>query len=139
VAAKKKVWLTWMPHSDDAEAEVSAAGAALQKVGLAVGGALWNRDIAQHGWTELAGTLSDAEGADVWIVAGNREDLEAPKNRYALSLVTAMVREQRGKTLPTWIRSSASTPRRRPTGRPRPWSRFTAPSPGRSTIRSASA
>ena len=100
MAAKKKVWLTWMPGGEGAAEAAAAAGAALQKVGLAVGAAVWNPDVDKHAWTELGGTLAEPGGADVWIVAGARSDLELPANRYALSLVSAMVRELRGHTLP---------------------------------------
>lgn len=100
MAAKKNVWLTWMPAGEGAQEAAAAALANLQKVGLAVNGAIWNPDLDKHAWTELGGSLADAKGADVWIVAGTQEDLDAPGNRYGLSLVSHMVRELRGKSLP---------------------------------------
>ncbi len=102
-AKSKKVWLTWMPGGDGAPQAAGEALGKLKKVGLQPAGAVWVDDLPKHGWTELGGQLADADAADVWIVAGTRAELEAPGNRYALSLVRAMAEEIRGQTLPTVI------------------------------------
>jgi hypothetical protein len=92
--AAKKIWLTWMPRGDDAPQPDSTLQA-LKRYGLEVAGALWVDDLEKMAWSELGTTLLDPATADLWLVAGEKADLEAPHNRYALSLLAALLREGR--------------------------------------------
>ena len=95
----KKVWLTWMPAGDGA-GRPDPVLAALNAYGLQAGGAHWVDDLEKMAWYELGTTLLETGKADLWLIAGTRSDLDSPRNRYALSLVTAMVREGRGPGFP---------------------------------------
>ncbi|MFQ5773113.1 MAG: hypothetical protein ACE5GS_01205 [Kiloniellaceae bacterium] len=96
--AGKKVWLTWMPGGEGAPQPQDTV-ATLGRYGLEASGAQWTDDLEKVAWAELGGVLLDRANADLWVLAGRRGDLESPRNRYALSLVTAMVRDGRGGDL----------------------------------------
>lgn len=92
--AKKKVWLTWMPSGEIAD-NPDQSISLLRQYGFDVSGNYWINDLKKMAWTELANKLIDASGPDLWIIAGNQEDFESDHNRYALSMVTATVSEER--------------------------------------------
>ncbi|MEJ2693379.1 MAG: hypothetical protein P8166_10060 [Candidatus Thiodiazotropha sp.] len=92
--AKKKVWLTWVPQGEGVAGPEQSLGL-LNQVGLGVSGAYWVDDLEKMAWQELAAQLIDSSGPDLWIVAGRKEDFESEQNRYGLSLVSAMVAEER--------------------------------------------
>jgi hypothetical protein len=100
--AAKKAWVTWMPAEAGAPGPDAALGA-LAKAGLQVSGAKWVDDLEKVAWVDLGVQLLDPKAADLWIVAGRRADLAAPRNRYALSLAVAMVRAQREGPLPGFV------------------------------------
>lgn len=95
--SKKKVWLSWLP-SGEGSPDPTPAIAGMQKSGVnLIGATPWNDDLSKHGWTELAGALSDEEGPEVWVIVGRNEDLEKDTIRYGLGLTNAMVRHLRQK------------------------------------------
>lgn len=96
--AGKKVWLTWLPDGEGAP-QPQETVAALSRYGLDVAGAPWVDDLEKVAWAELAGLLLDPGTAELWLVAGRREDFAAPRLRYGLSMVTAMLREGRTAAL----------------------------------------
>ena len=96
--AGKKVWLTWMPGGEGAPGPQETV-ATLGKYGLEVAGAPWVDDLEKVAWAELGGGLMDADGPDIWLIAGRRADLEATRNRYGLSLTAAMANGARGAAL----------------------------------------
>lgn len=109
--AGKKVWVTWMPTtpkmpamqgtSSDSEAlQQAQVLKMLDSYGLKVGGAQWVDDLKKMAWYELASILLERDKVDLWLIAGERNDLESVSNRYALSLITATVREGRGNDFP---------------------------------------
>jgi hypothetical protein len=100
--AGKKVWVTWMPAEAGAPGPDAALGA-LAKAGLQVSGAKWVDELEKVAWVDLAVQLLDPKAADLWVIAGRRADLAAPRNRYALSLAVAMLRAQREGPLPGFV------------------------------------
>lgn len=99
--AKRKVWVTWMPDAASG-LRPDELLAALNRYGIEPTGAPWVDDLPKMAWTELAGRLLDPGAADGWLIAARRADLQAVNNRYALSLVTAMLREGREQPLAAW-------------------------------------
>ncbi len=100
--AKRKVWVTWMP--DEASGlPPNDTLATLARYGIEPTGAPWVDNLEKMAWTELAGQLLDPASADGWLVAGRRADLESVNNRYAVSLLAAMLREGREQPLATWF------------------------------------
>src|SRR5262249_5968842 len=97
--AQKKVWLTWMSA---AEASYKPAQVLQQlgRYGLEAAGHTWVDDLERMAWLGLRTTLLDTAAADLWLVAGDQHSLSTPSNRYALSLLTAVVREGRGTAFP---------------------------------------
>jgi hypothetical protein len=65
-----------------------------------VTGSTWVDDLQQSHWLALGAALLDAANADLWLIASDAKSLAAPTNRYALSLLTATVREGRGEGFP---------------------------------------
>jgi hypothetical protein len=94
--AKKKVWLTWVSHRETAGGPEPVL-ALLNQYGFDVSGDYWVDDLNKMSWTELAEKLIDNSGPDLWIIAGNRQDLENRNNRYGLSMVSAMIKDQRNR------------------------------------------
>lgn len=92
--AAKKIWLTWMATGEGAPASDSVIRT-LKSYGLEVAGALWTDDLEKMVWSELATTLLEPSSADLWLLAGRKAELEAPRNRYAVSLLKAVLREMR--------------------------------------------
>lgn len=107
--AKRKVWLTWMPDAASG-LQPNELLTTLARYGLEPAGAAWANDLEKMAWTELAGQLLDRAGADAWVIAARREDLASRQNRYALSLLTAMVREGRDQPLSAWCVGLDFTP-----------------------------
>lgn len=97
--AGKKVWVTWAPAEGKGR-KPDAVLAALSSAGLQVAGASWIDDLEKMAWYELGNKLLEKAQADLWLIGGTKEDFESPRNRYALSLVAAMVREGRGGGFP---------------------------------------
>ncbi|MBI3609827.1 MAG: hypothetical protein HY204_03885 [Nitrospirae bacterium] len=97
--AGKKVWVTWMPMGEKAS-KPDQVMKALDTYGLQLGGAHWVDDLEKMAWYELGTTLLETGKADLWLIAGTEGDLKSTRNRYALSLVTAMLREVRGPGFP---------------------------------------
>lgn len=92
--SKKKVWLTWMPRGEGATGPEQTLGL-LNQYGFEVSGDHWVDDLNRMAWTELAEQLLDPSGPDLWIIAGCRADFESHHSRYGLSLIAAMVEEER--------------------------------------------
>jgi hypothetical protein len=99
--AGKKVWVTWMPTGEGAE-KPDKVLSSLQGQGLQIDGSTWIDDLEKMAWYEMGTSLLEKKNADLWLVAGRKADLEAPRNRYALSLLTAMVRDGRGPEFPVF-------------------------------------
>lgn len=98
--AAKTVWVTWLPDVASGQ-KPDAVLARLGGAGLTVSGAPWVDDLPRMAWYELGTTLTEpGKAVDAWLIAGRAEDWAKPSCRYALSLVTAMVREGRGFGLP---------------------------------------
>ena len=97
--AQKKVWMTWLPTGEGAPGPNETVSA-LSRVGLNVAGSLWVDDLEKAAWVELGGLLLEPNKADLWLIAGRRSDFESARNRYGLSLVTAMVNDAREAPLP---------------------------------------
>lgn len=100
--ARKKVWLSWLPSAADG-AQIQALTKALGKSGLAVDGAIWDRDITQLGWSQTASQLQDTAAADLWLIVGNAVDVADQSVRYGLSLAHAAVQSKRKQPLPTVV------------------------------------
>jgi hypothetical protein len=98
--ARKKVWLSWLSASADGE-RIQGLTAALGKAGLAVDGAVWNRDLARVGWLDTAERLADCGSADLWLIVGDLADFQDRTVRYGLSLAQAAVQSRRAQPLPT--------------------------------------
>lgn len=97
--AQKKAWVTWMP----AAAGPHTPAPILQQLGrygLEVAGNTWVDDLERMAWLGLRTTLLNTAAADLWLIASDRHSLTVPSNRYALSLLTASVREGRGAAFP---------------------------------------
>ncbi|MBT8439892.1 MAG: hypothetical protein KJO91_09205 [Gammaproteobacteria bacterium] len=97
--AQKKVWITWLPEGEDAP-EPDATASALAQVGLEVSGARWVDDLEKVAWVELGGLLLEPNKADLWLIAGRQSDFESTRNRYGLSMASAMVADARQTPLP---------------------------------------
>lgn len=98
--ARKKVWVTWMAADGAGVREIVAA---LGKQGLETGGAPWIDDLEKMAWVELGNALLDAKTADIWLIACDRVAMEHKNNRYALSLIAAALRHQRGAQCPIML------------------------------------
>lgn len=98
--AAKTVWVTWLPDEASGlkpDAVLSRLGGA----GLTVSGAPWVDDLKRMAWYELGTMLAEpGKAVDAWLIAGRGEDWARPSYRYALSLVTAIIREGRGFGFP---------------------------------------
>jgi hypothetical protein len=92
--AKKKVWLTWMPRGEGVAGPEQSIGL-LNQYGLEISGDYWVDDLKKMAWMELASQLSDLSGPDIWIIAGCKADFEFAQNRYGLSLIAAVLAEER--------------------------------------------
>lgn len=92
--AKKKVWLTWMPHGEGDTGPEQTLGL-LNQYGFEVSGDHWVDDLKAMAWTGLAEQLLDSSGSDLWVIAGRKENFESNHTRYGLSLIAAMVAEER--------------------------------------------
>ncbi|MBI3597300.1 MAG: hypothetical protein HY203_09130 [Nitrospirae bacterium] len=114
--AGKKVWVTWMPAGGKGP-KPDTVLTALTAAGLQIGGAPWIDDLPKMAWYELGSALLETAKADLWLVAGRSEDFRSERNRYGLSLVTAMVREGRGIGFPIFFLGldHASEPESMPT------------------------
>jgi hypothetical protein len=95
----KKVWLTWIGDEQGPQTPAKLVQA-LQKNGLEVSGAKWSDDLAKMAWTALAEVLVAPDQTDIWVIAADKKSLAAQTNRYALSMLTIMVREVRGAQFP---------------------------------------
>lgn len=96
--AQRKIWITWMAKEggEGPEAVIRALG----ENGLDPSGAKWTDDLKNFAWSELADALVSQATADVWLIACDKTSLEKPSNRYALSLITAILQENRGFKFP---------------------------------------
>jgi hypothetical protein len=99
--AGKRVWVTWMPTGEKAE-KPDQVMKGLDSYGFQIGGAHWVDDLERMAWYELGTTLLESKNADLWLIAGTESDIKSPRNRYALSLVTAMLHEGRGPGFPVF-------------------------------------
>jgi hypothetical protein len=99
--AGKTVWVTWLPAGEGAPEPDEALGK-LARVGLQVSGAKWNDDLEKMAWFELGAMLLEPGKADLWVVAGRRQDFAAERLRYGLSLVSAMLREGLERPMPAF-------------------------------------
>lgn len=97
--AQKKVWVTWMPAEETAYTPQHIVGL-LGKYGLEVAGSKWVDDLQRMAWLDLETTLLDPSKADLWLIASDDTSLQKSSNRYALSLITAAVQEERGERFP---------------------------------------
>jgi hypothetical protein len=97
--AQKKVWMTWLPSGEGAP-DPDATVSALSQVGLDVAGSRWVDDLEKVAWVELAGLLLAPGKVDMWLIVGRKTDFESTRNRYGLSLVTALVGDARQTPLP---------------------------------------
>jgi hypothetical protein len=93
--AEKKIWVTWLPGDAGSQKPDQILGT-LHNYGFRVGGAPWVDDLKRMEWYELGTLLLEVDKVDLWFIAGTRNDLISTSNRYALSLVAAIVREGRG-------------------------------------------
>ena len=94
--ANTTVWLTWLPPEAEDRPGPQDTIAFLTHSGLQVGGAPWVDDPANLAWAELGNLLIGEKAPDVWLIAGEAADFQAPATRYALSMIAAMVREAEG-------------------------------------------
>jgi hypothetical protein len=92
--ANKKVWMTWIPQGEGTTGPEQSLGL-LNQYGLGVSGDYWVDDLKKMAWMELTGQLIAPSGPDLWIIAGRKEDFDSKHNRYGLSLVAAMVAQER--------------------------------------------
>lgn len=99
--AGKKVWLTWMPG--DGEVGPEQVASQLQRYGMQISGAKWEDNLEKVVWSDLAQMLSEEDKVDAWIIAGNKADLDAPRNRYALSMIMATLQSMRSRPLPAFV------------------------------------
>lgn len=97
--ARKKVWLTWMP-ADAGSHNPQVVVQLLGQYGFEVTGGIWVDDLPHLQWLTLGAELLDAAKADLWLIAGDAKSFTTPSHRYALSLLTATVREGRGDGFP---------------------------------------
>jgi hypothetical protein len=97
--AQKKVWLTWM-SAVEAPYKPTQVLQQLGRYGLEASCHTWVDDLDRMAWLGLRTALLDTAAADLWLVVGDQHSLSAPSNRYALSLLTAAVREGRGTAFP---------------------------------------
>jgi hypothetical protein len=100
--AGKKAWVTWLPAGEGAPGPDAALGA-LAKAGLTVSGAKWVDELEKVAWSDLAVQLLDPKAADLWVLAGRKADLAAPRTRYGLSLAAATLGAQREAPLPGFV------------------------------------
>lgn len=102
--AGRKVWLTWLPSGEDAPTPQEAVQA-LGKVGLDVAGAPFVDDLQKCAYSELATQLNESEKGEIelWVVAGRQADFEKTSIRYALGMVSAMVRDVRDPLPLLWV------------------------------------
>jgi hypothetical protein len=96
---RKKVWLTWMPADEGAHHPQSVVRL-LGQYGFEVTGGEWVDDLPRMQWLALGAALLETTNADLWLIAGDVKSFAMPSNRYALSLLTATVREGRGEGFP---------------------------------------
>jgi len=95
----KKVWVTWMPPRE-ASHQPEEYVRLLGQYGLAVTCHVWMDDLGKMAWPGLGAALQDTTEADLWLIAGAESELMKSSNRYALSLLTAIVRASRGEAFP---------------------------------------
>ncbi len=97
--AQKKVWVSWMA-AQGGTYQPEQVITPLQQSGLLTAGAEWVDDLDKLAWAELGQLLSEPGNADVWLLACDKAGWEQARNRYALSVLTAMLREGRGEAFP---------------------------------------
>lgn len=107
--AQKKVWVTWMTTDDTPHKPEQIVGQ-LGQYGLEVSGDRWVDDLDKMAWHNLGATLLEPEQADLWLIAGDDKSLDTPSNRYALSLLTAMLHDGRGEAFPILCLGLAGLP-----------------------------
>jgi len=92
--AQKNVWITWLA-SAACNVSIDAVGQPLANNGLKVSGSDWVNDLEKMAWKELANVLLDPAQTDIWLIACDQASLNDADNRYALSLVCALLKENR--------------------------------------------
>jgi hypothetical protein len=97
--SSKKVWLTWLP-TDEGSYHPQPVVQLLGQYGFEVTGSKWVDDLQHMQWLALGETLLEPANADLWLIAGDTKSFAILSNRYALSLLTAAVREGRGDGFP---------------------------------------
>jgi len=97
--AEKKIWVTWLP-GDSGSQKPDRILKTLNDYGFRVSGAPWVDDLERMAWYELGTLLMEVDKVDLWFIAGTRNDLTSTRNRYALSLVSAIICEGRGTNFP---------------------------------------
>jgi len=92
--AQKNVWITWLA-SESCNVAIDAVGQPLANNGLKVSGSDWVNDLEKMAWKELGSFLLDPAQVDIWLIACDQSSLNEADNRYALSLLCAMLKENR--------------------------------------------
>ncbi len=98
----KKLWLTFLPGKDQ-QALLTPLMDQLTKYGLHVDGGFWDDNLEKFGWTAHAGPLKDPDKADVWLVAGQRDQWKNPDIQYGLSCLCLGVKQARGAGFPAFL------------------------------------
>jgi len=99
----KKVWITSLARD---KAVVANLLGLAKRYGLDANGHFWVDDLAHMAWQAPLENLADG-GADLWIIAGAANDIEAASVRYGLALLTLSVQAARGNGFPIlWVTTS---------------------------------
>ncbi|MDH5229758.1 MAG: hypothetical protein OEZ58_15585 [Gammaproteobacteria bacterium] len=102
MSKKKNIWISWM--ADEGPGFVPAmAVQELSIKGVETSGAEWNDDHERLAWTELSEVLCKADGPDAWLMVCDEEHFNKKSNRFALSLIAAQVKENRGYNFPIFL------------------------------------
>jgi len=99
---KKKLWISYLPGQEKEE-NLKAFGGQLDKYGFSVSAGFWEDDLKKLAWINHREVLEDPAQADIWLIAGEKEQFEKDTIRYGLSVLKLSIEPRRRSHIPVFI------------------------------------
>ncbi len=99
---KKKLWISYLPGQEK-EDKLKALGGQLDKYGFSVSAGFWEDDLKKLAWINHREVLEDPSEADIWLIAGEKEQFERESIRYGLTVLKLSIEPKRKGSIPVFI------------------------------------